>query len=35
MTLLIALMLMVGLDLSGWWLLLVLPVWLLHVVCRT
>lgn len=30
MTLLIAILIIVGLDMSGWWLLLATPIWIAH-----
>ena len=31
MTLLLGIMLIVGLDMSAWWLAILVPVWLMHV----
>jgi len=32
MTLLIAIMIMIGFDMSNWWLIAIIPTWIIHAI---
>jgi len=32
MTLLISIMIMIGLDMSNWWLVAIIPFWIIHAI---